>query len=144
MLARVQQAVRQGEGVRVVHLAEDLGQALGELVALCNDHAAEDLLVVALDHEVEDLRLVEAGQVEVCCAGDAVRAEAAVLGAGEHAHVAGEIAVDLHEADGREAVEPGVGHLLAEGVVAARADALRELGALGLLLGREHTAGHHV
>lgn len=48
--------------------------------------------------------------------------------------------MDLHVANGDEAVEPGVGHLLDEGLLAHARDAGKQLRALGLLAGRDGCA----
>ena len=64
VLAVGQEVVGQGEGVGVVHVAEHGGQAVGELVHLRHEDAAEERLVVACGDEVEHLRELEPGQVE--------------------------------------------------------------------------------
>ena len=61
VLACTQEVVRQGEGIGVINLAKDLGQAGRELVALCHDDAAEELLFLALRHELQGLGCVKAG-----------------------------------------------------------------------------------
>ncbi|OPX91093.1 MAG: hypothetical protein A4E52_00618 [Pelotomaculum sp. PtaB.Bin013] len=74
-------------------------QFLGRQVTIFGDFA--------LIHIVQPVRLA-----------DNVRLGAAFIHAGKDADAGGQIVVDLHEAQGDEAVEPGVGNLLHDGVIA--------------------------
>ena len=105
----MQEVGGEREGVRA-HRAKDRGQKAGELVHLCDEDGAVERLVVSGLDETYHLSALKPGQLERCRGVQALGVEAAV-GRGEHADVAGQKAVQLHVADGSEAVEPGVGHL---------------------------------
>lgn len=59
---------------------------------------------------------------------------------GEHPDVGGQVVVHLHEPQGDEAVEPGVGHLLHHLVIALLGDGVEQVPALLLFLCREGLA----
>ena len=74
---------------------------------------------VKVQHIVQNLRLKRAGSVR------------------EHADMGGQIVVDLHKAQGDEAVEPSVGNLFHDLLVALFLDFLDEFLSLGLFLRRQ-------
>ena len=105
-------------------------------VALCQQQiAVEGFGVVALDvlrhlaavqsrqikvqHVVQDLRLERAGSIR------------------EHADMGGQIIVDLQKAQGNKAVEPSVGNLFHDLLIALFLDLLDEFLPLGLFLRRQ-------
>ena len=74
---------------------------------------------IKVQHIVQDLRLECAGSIR------------------EHADMGGQIVVDLHKAQGDEAVEPSVGNLFHDLLVALFLDFLDEFLSLGLFLRRQ-------
>ena len=120
--------MRQQEGV-VVHMVEHAWQGVGQLVALRDEDEAKELLSLTGDGEVDRLVAVEPGQIELAGRLQARGVERAVR-TREHADAARQVAVQLHVANAHEAVEPGVGFLLQERLVADLLDALEEVVAL--------------
>ena len=118
------------------HPLEHDGQRTVQRVTLRQQQiAVEGFRVIALDilrhlaavqsrqikvqHIVQDLRLECAGSIR------------------EHADMGGQIVVDLHKAQGDEAVEPSVGNLFHDLLVALFLDFLDEFLSLGLFLRRQ-------
>ena len=118
------------------HPLEHNGQRTVQRVALRQQQiAVEGFGVVALDilrhlaavqsrqikvqHVVQDLRLECAGSIR------------------EHADMGGQVVVDLHKAQGDKAVEPSVGNLFHDLLIALFLDLLDEFLPLGLFLRRQ-------
>ena len=116
-------------------------QDAGERVALDDDHVLEQGVVIVGVLQIIDLLHVQAVQLHVDGLGQNLRLEA-VLVIREHTDAAGQIAVDLHEAQGGEAVEPGIGDLLHDLFIALFPDPRDQGGALLPLLGGKDTAMH--
>ena len=130
------QLADQGVGVQEVggqeqlglvsNLLEEEGHRLVEGVALGQQQEAVELLVLcAVELELNHLGAVEAGEIQLGCMLEDLGA-ALAFGVAQDPVAVVEVAVELHVADGQEAVEPGVGDSLHRLVEAGASDPLLE------------------
>ena len=103
--------VQQHLGV-IACLLEEGRKNLVQGIALLDEEQAEQLIQRTLSFQPQNGLLLIRVEVQLSIKGgrDQIRLHLAAL-RGQNADVGGQIVVDLHEADGNEAVEPGVGHL---------------------------------
>ena len=144
--ALAQQVVREEQLGTIRNLLEHAGQDAAQRVALGDEQILEQRLVVALFLAGIDLLHIQAVQLQVDRLGENLGLKGVLL-IGEHAHAGGQVAVDLHKAQGNEAVEPGIGHFLHDLLIAVLARLLNagdEALTLGLLGGGEQAAVHMV
>ncbi len=132
-----QQVVGQQQLRPVCEGLEHRGQHLAQRVALRDKQVfIERRRLVILLHG-EDARLIQPRLVHGEARVQYLRLERALL-IREDAHMRGQIAVDLHEAQRREAVKPRVGGLLHHGLEAMRLHLAYQPLALALLHGLQH------
>ncbi|MPM67598.1 hypothetical protein SDC9_114522 [bioreactor metagenome] len=102
-------------------MLEQLRQNLAQGVALLDKQFFEQLAALA-GVVLEGVDFLHLGgskaQLHVGGKGYQIRLRLARRLAGEHPDTGGQIVVDLHKPHGNQAVKPGIGHLLHDGVVA--------------------------
>ena len=103
-----QQIVRQKKLRIIGNALEHLRQDRGQGVALGDKEILEQLLVLVGVFQLIDFIHVQAVQIEMDGLGENLRLELASI-VGKYPHMGGQIAVDLHEAEGSKTVEPGIG-----------------------------------
>ena len=122
----LQQAVRQQQLGLVVHRLEQEGHRLVQGAALGEQQVPVQLLVAGAVHlQRDDPLAVQPRQLDVLGLLQDLR-HRTIRRVAQHAEAVIQIAVQLHEADGGEAVEPGVGGGLHDLLEALLPDALDE------------------
>ena len=125
---RMQQIVREQQDGGVVQPAEDGREDAPQLVTLCQqDHPVEFLIAVAVQLEPDDLVPVETGEGDVLRVLEDLRQAGARRVTEDPVAVVEVAIVQLHEAQGDQTVEPGVGHGLHRRAEAVSLDDLKEL-----------------
>lgn len=117
MLASQEKTIGHGQCIGLADATEHLRQAVRQLVALGHEDVPIGLVRAVLHDELQRGRHVKTRQVKLPHRAQTLGVKAAV-NAAQHADSAGEVAVNLHEANGRKAVEPTVGLSLTESIVA--------------------------
>ena len=130
--ALAQQIIRQKKLGIVLNLLEHAGQNAIQGVALNNEQVLEKFLFLIAVLHLVDFGLVEAVQIQVNRLGENLRAEAPLV-IRKNADVRGQISVNLHETQGGNAVEPGVGNFFHHLLVAFFLDAANQRLPLPLL-----------
>ena len=123
--------VQQQLGVIIGFLKKG-GKNLVQGVALLDKEKPEQLVQRIVSFQPQDGLFLIMGEVQLSIKGgcDQIRLYLTTLGR-QNADVGGQIVVDLHEADGNEAVEPGVGRLFQNVFVSGGIVAVRFLSADG-------------
>ena len=130
--ALAEQIVRQQQFREILQSLKHSRQDLVQGIALHDDKIVKERLLVIGFLQGIDFLLVQPRQVEMNRLGENLRLELSGI-VGEYPHMRGQIAVDLHEAQRGEAVEPSVGRFFHRLLVAVRRHFLDERTPLFLL-----------